>query len=43
MKVLLKKAKIIDPTSAFHNTHKDILIDNGKIIEITGQIKVDKN
>lgn len=43
MKVLLKKAKIIDPTSAFHNTHKDILIDNGKIIEITGQIKADKN
>ena len=43
MKVLLKQAKIIDHTSAFHKKHKDILINNGKIIEIADQIKTDKN
>ena len=43
MKLLLKQAKIIDHTSAFHNKHKDILINNGKIIEIADQIKTDKN
>ena len=43
MKVLLKQAKIIDQTSAFHNKRMDILIDNGKIIEITDQIKTDKS
>ena len=43
MKVLLKQAKIIDQTSAFHKKHKDILINNGKIIEIADQIKTNKN
>ncbi len=43
MKVLLKQAKIIDASSTFNNKNKDILIENGKIVEIKDQIKADKN
>jgi len=42
MKILLKQAKIIDASSAYHNKCKDILIEKGKIIEIQDQIKEDK-
>lgn len=41
MKTLLKSAKIIDKTSPFHLKIKDILIENGTIINITSKIKVD--
>lgn len=34
MKVLIKSAKIIDPTSVYHEKVRDILIVNGKIEEI---------
>lgn len=42
MKILLKQAKIIDASSAYHNKCKDILIEKGKIIEIQDQINEDK-
>ena len=34
MKILLKSAHIIDKESAFHNTIKDILIEDGVIRQI---------
>lgn len=42
MKILLKQAKIIDASSTYNKKCKDILIDNGKIIEIQDQIKENK-
>ncbi|HYF29999.1 MAG TPA: dihydroorotase [Chitinophagaceae bacterium] len=33
MKILIRKAHIIDPSSPFHHTVQDILIDNGAIAE----------
>ncbi len=42
MKILLKQAKIIDPSSSFNNEQKDILIEKGQIVEIKDQIKEDK-
>lgn len=43
MKLLLKSATIIDPTSSFHLSQKDILIENGYITSIENEIntKVD--
>lgn len=38
MKILLKSAKIIDQNSSFHHQIKDILIENGKIIQIADSI-----
>ena len=35
MKLLIKSAKIIDPSSPFHNKKQDILIENGKISKIS--------
>ena len=42
MKILLKQAKIMDSSSNFNNEQKDILIENGQIVEIKDQIKEDK-
>lgn len=42
MKILIKSAKIIDKNSSFHNQINDILIENGKIINIASQIKTQK-
>lgn len=41
MKVLIKSAKIIDPTSPYHNQRKDILLNNGKIEEIGTSLVLD--
>jgi len=38
MKVLIKKAKINDPASPFHNSTKDILVENGIIRAIDSAI-----
>ena len=38
MNVLLKQAKIIDPSSSHHNVRKDILIKSGKIMSIEDAI-----
>ena len=35
MKVLIQKARIIDPSSPFHETQQDILIHSGKIVDIS--------
>lgn len=43
MKVLIKQAKIIDPASPFHNSTKDILVENGIIRAIDTQITSDAN
>ena len=44
MKVLIKQAKIIDSSSEFNGEKKDVLIINGKITEISNEIKpTDKN
>ncbi|MEN8138827.1 MAG: dihydroorotase [Bacteroidota bacterium] len=40
MKVLIKSAKVIAPESTFHNKVVDILIDNGKISNISDVIEV---
>ena len=39
MKVLLKKATIIDPESTYHQQQKDILIDSGSIVAIENEIE----
>ncbi len=41
MKVLIKKAKILSPSSPFHGTLQDVLIENGIIINIKKDIKDD--
>src|SRR6185312_4541537 len=41
MKVLIKKAIIVSPSSSFHGKLKDIFIDNGIISEIGNDIKRD--
>lgn len=38
MKILLKNANILDPSSPFHSTTQDLLIDNGKIVKIDSLI-----
>ena len=38
MKILFKQAKIIDPSSPFHQQEKDILVYNDKIIDIQDNI-----
>lgn len=38
MKILLKKAIIIDDNSPFHNQENDILIENGKLLKIEKNI-----
>jgi len=38
MKILLKSAKIIDPTSKHHGKKRDVLIDNGTIVTIAASI-----
>ena len=43
MNVLLKSATIIDSKSEFHNTVKDILIENGTITKISKSIKNPNN
>ncbi len=40
MKILLKSAKILDPSSPFHNKKVDIFIQNGKIKEIGKSLKI---
>ena len=42
MSILIKKAKIIHPDSSHHGEIKDILVQNGKIIRISNEIKDDK-
>ena len=39
MKVLIKRATILSPSSPFHGTSQDILIDNGIISEIGNDLK----
>jgi dihydroorotase len=39
MKVLIKRATIVSPTSPFHGKSKDILIENGIITEIADDLK----
>ena len=39
MKVLIKKALIVSPSSPFHGTSQDILIENGIISEIGNDLK----
>ena len=41
MKILIKQAKIVDPSSPFDGQLSDILIDNGSISEIATQIAAD--
>jgi dihydroorotase len=43
MNILIKSATILDKTSPYHNKTKDILIENGVIIEINDGIKNTKN
>ena len=40
MKILIKQAKIIDPSSPFNGQNKDVLIDNGTIVKIGKNIPV---
>lgn len=40
MKILIRKAHITDPSSPFHHSVHDILIDNGVITEIGGNLSV---
>jgi len=40
-KILLKKVKIIDPNSSYNQQVKDILIENGEIVQIKDSIKED--
>ena len=39
MKILIRSARIIDPSSKFHHKSKDILIDNGIITKISDKIR----
>ena len=39
MKLLIKSATIIDPSSPFHNKKQDILIENGKISKISKSLE----
>lgn len=41
MKILIKKAKILDPTSSFNNKTMDLLIENGVITSISESISND--
>ncbi len=41
MKVLIKQARIADPSSAFHDTIQDILIESGIITNIATSISTD--
>ncbi len=41
MKTLIKKAKIIDPQSAFHQKIVDVLIENGTIRDIASNLQPD--
>ncbi len=41
MKVLIKRATIVSPSSPFHGKSKDILIENGIITEIAADLKND--
>ncbi|WP_248723397.1 dihydroorotase family protein [Seonamhaeicola sp. ML3] len=43
MNILIKSATIIDPKSEFHNSTQDILIENGKILKISKNIKNTNN
>ena len=43
MNVLIKSATILDAKSDFHNKTQDILVENGRIIEIANSIKNTKN
>ena len=38
MKVLIKRAKVLSPSSPFHGKFQDILIENGIISEIGNEI-----
>lgn len=38
MKVLIKQAQVISPSSPFNGQYKDILIEDGRIIKIAGSI-----
>ncbi|NND89199.1 MAG: dihydroorotase, partial [Flavobacteriaceae bacterium] len=42
MKVLLKSATIVDVTSKYHLKKKDVLIEKGKIAQISDSIEVDQ-
>ena len=42
MKILLKNATVLDPSSPFHSNHQDILINSGVITQIANKIKLDK-
>lgn len=42
MTILIKNAHIISPDSPYHNTKKDILIENGTITKIGSRIKSEK-
>ena len=42
MKIVLKSATIIDPSSAHHGKKRDILIENGKISKIGSRLKAEK-
>lgn len=42
MNIILKAAKIIDPTSPFHNQTVDIQVENGLITKIANQIENDQ-
>lgn len=42
MKIFLHKAKIFDSTSPYHLKRKNILIENGKIVEISDKVYNDK-
>ena len=43
MKILLKNATVLDPSSPFHSNHQDILINSGVITQIANKIKSDKD
>ena len=43
MKLLIKSAKIIDGSSEFHQKNKDILVDNGVILQIADNIETKAN
>ena len=43
MKILLKNATVLDPSSPFHSNHQDILINSGVITQIADKIKSDKD
>ncbi|MDM1459473.1 dihydroorotase [Myroides odoratimimus] len=42
MNIILKAAKVIDPTSPFHNQTVDIQVENGLITKIANQIENDQ-